>query len=168
MASLPAERAGHEATLGYQRTQSVAGMAVTGAVATYALPSGEGGSYALLRGPRGEAASGVGQDLPSRAPRIAQRVDADNTGGATILEFPDRFSSQLDDDRAYHAASNPRARQARAFATAPTGAFLAQHIAQERLGDGLTLDPHARAAAAYSRSFGLSTNGQNGRLDVAI
>ncbi|MCK6454062.1 MAG: hypothetical protein L6R19_24875 [Alphaproteobacteria bacterium] len=141
-------------------------MAVTGAVAPYALPAGEGGPYALLRGPRVE--SRVGDDRPAGGAWAARQAVRDHTGSATILEFPDRFAARLDDDVAFYAQSVPRARPVRALSTAPTGAFLAQHIAQELLGDGLFLDPHARAAAAYARGGGLAGGAGPSRLDLAV
>ncbi len=141
-------------------------MAVTGAVATYVLPAGEGASYALLRGPRAEPR--VGDDRPAGGARAAHQADRDHAGRAAILEFPDRFAAHLDDDLAFYAQSVPQARPVRAFSTAPTGAFLAQHIAQERLGDGLFLDPHGRAAAAYARSGGLAGYAGQNRIDLAV
>lgn len=134
-------------------------MAVTGAVTIYAFPPSEGSPYAPPRGPRGE-------DALSRAPRSQRQADAG--GDATILEFPDKFSAQLGDDRAYHAATNPRVRTLRPYSTAPTGAFLAQHIAQERLGEGLTLEPHAQVAAAYARIRALAGGGGGTGIDLAI
>jgi hypothetical protein len=148
-------------------------MAVTGAVAIYAFPPSEGSPYAPPRGPRGEDApprGPRGENVLSRAPRSQRQADAG--GDATILEFPDKFSAQLDDDRAYRAASNARVRTLRPYSMAPpgapTGAFLAQHIAQERLSEGLTLEPHAQVAAAYARSRALASGGGGTGIDLAI
>jgi hypothetical protein len=144
-----------------KRTQSEAEMAVTGAVTTYAFPPPEGSAYAAPRFPRSE-------EVLSRAPRPMRQAGSDRAGTATVLEFPARFPAQLDDDRAEFGASDPRARPNRPFSTVPTGAFLAQHIAQERLSEGLTLEPHAAAAAAYSRSRNLTGGANSSGVDLAV
>ena len=71
----------------------------------------------------------------------------------TVLAFPQRIVDQFahEEELPERPGAGSGWRNA-AGAPLPNTAFLAQHIAQERLTEGLSLDPYASATGAYTRS----------------
>jgi len=88
---------------------------------------------------------------------------------AAILAFPQRVAGQFarDEDTAGQHDNSPGWRNA-AGLPLPTSAFLAQHIAQERLTEGLTLDPYAGATGAYARTGLLAPSFTGPLVDLTI
>jgi hypothetical protein len=88
---------------------------------------------------------------------------------ASILAFPQRIADQFtrDDDAPDSGNAGSEWRNA-AGVKLPTSAFLAQHIAQERLTEGLTLDPYASATTAYARSGRLSAPGLDPIVSLTV
>jgi hypothetical protein len=102
--------------------------------------------------PRRADQQGHANSFEPSSPEAARPLERQERPVA-VLAFPRRPADRFADDaetaggRAYRSAWRDAG-----GAPLPTSAFLAQHIAQERLTGGLTLDPHAAATGAYARS----------------
>ncbi|HND55458.1 MAG TPA: hypothetical protein PLV92_23750, partial [Pirellulaceae bacterium] len=88
---------------------------------------------------------------------------------AAILAFAQRVAQHFDaESTGTEGESGQAAWRQPAESNYPISTFLAQHIAQERLNEGLTLDPYAGATGAYARSGQLAASGAAAGLDIAV
>ncbi|MCC7049423.1 MAG: hypothetical protein IT562_22125 [Alphaproteobacteria bacterium] len=109
-------------------------------------------------------------DGPARGPVFESPRPVDREGRpATILSFPRRVADAYagdDEPSPWHQASTGW--HDAGGAPLPSSAFLTQHIAQERLTEGLSLDPYAGASSAYGRSGRLSVPAIAQTVDLAV
>ncbi|MCC6470942.1 MAG: hypothetical protein IT563_21680 [Alphaproteobacteria bacterium] len=88
---------------------------------------------------------------------------------ATVLAFPRRVAEPYaPDEESAGWRPAPAPWHDAAGATLPSSTFLTQHIAQERLTEGLSLDPYASATGAYGRSGRLSIPAIAQTVDLAV
>jgi hypothetical protein len=136
------------------------------AILTY-RPVIDAEGYPLARPRRAEAPGRIGTSeglRPDAAPPAGREP---RTAG--VLAFPRRVAERVAGED--NAGTAPGARPAWRNATGlplPGGAFLAHQIAQERLGDGLALDPHPAATRAYARSGRLAAPAATPTVDLSI
>lgn len=121
--------------------------------------------YASARPRRADAPARAAGHAPGHTQAFEQQQRP-----ATILAFPQRLAGQFqrEDDIADHRGGGAQGWRNAAGLPLPTSAFLAQHIAQERLTVGLTLDPYAGAIGAYARTGRMAALAASPLLDLTI
>jgi len=125
------------------------GMSAPATVLSRAVIDAE--AYPVARARRADARPWSGAPDSPFAQQRAQRQ-------SNILAFADRVAQRLREQAEqadYEGDSGPSWDQP-AAANYPSSTFLAQHIAQEQLSSGLTIDPYRGVTSAYARTSALS------------
>jgi len=154
LAPVPAEGVGTANAPKEREAQQIMGMAAPAILTNRPVIDADGYPAARARRP----------DAPGRAQGFEGQQRA-----AAILAFPQRLAGQYarEDEPGGRSSGGAQWRNS-AGLPLPTSAFLAQHIAQERLTTGLTLDPHAGATGAYARSGRLASPATGPLVDLSI
>lgn len=141
------------------------GMSAPATVVNRAVIDAEAYPAGRIRRPEGRPWS-TGRSGAPDSPDAQQRAERQSN----ILAFADRVAQRLREQADYQdfEGESGNSWTAKAAANFPASPFLAQHIAQEQLSTGLTLDPHRSATSAYARSGALGAASSLGILRIAV